>query len=704
LITAPGTTAPRRILPRRGTSRVPGADLHRLPIRIDLAGISLLEGLRTTVAAGVSLFADTWMPSDLLLVFGVAALVVCFSDTGGPTRQRIKPLLVLTVLGGFAWAVFGILRGLGLPYVLPIAALCIFANSMARVWGLPGQAVGNVLTVIIVLALDAPLDWHAALVIDGVFVAGGLWSVLLTVLILGFRPNRPAALAVNDVWALLADLAADLLALLRADAGGLATAPEDWAAHARVHRRAVRDAIERARVAVAATMRVRGPSSPQSMANLLRLDTAERLFGGLIALSDLTEHTSDEALRRSARRLLRRLHTLLKRFGEMTPAGDQARIGRAIDRLAGDQDSPPVVSHLAGSVAIWMRAALRQKYESEVSDVTLAESLPAPAEGSLWEALRSNLTWNSAILRHAVRVTVVTVPAIAVALIYWTPYSHWLAFSVALTMQPFFSATWQRVLERIGGTVVGAVLGGALAFLPPTPLVHASLLLPLCILGFSARQVSYGAFIACLTPLVVLLFDIAEPGHSEWMIAGMRTAYTVAGGVMALIASLTLWPSWEPQRVRAELRAAVLAHASFARIVLADLAETGKREASDQARRTAGVAINNLEASLSRALQEPLRGRRAAVRRALLADAALRRLGACLITLEQAPRPVGPDRDAWRQWAVWLPDALVSAAQQAAPPAPALPGGDPVWRDSAERIQRHVDILGDAAGALKQAV
>ena len=689
---AGGTIASRRVLPRRGSNRVPGADLHRLPIRIDLAGISLMEGLRTTLAAGVSLFANTWVGSDLLLVFGVAALVVCFSDTGGPTRQRIKPLLALTILGGVSWAAFGVLRGLGLPYVLPAAAFCIFANSMARVWGLPGQAVGTVLTVVIVLALDTALPWQAAIRIGVAFMAGGLWAVLLTVLILGLRPHRPAAQAVNDVWTMLANLVADLLALLHADAAAGALSPDDWADHARVHRRAVRDAIERARAAVGATMRVRGPSSPQAMANLLRLETGERLFGALIALSDLTEHTHDQAVRHSARRLLRRLGALLRRFGDFTSAGDPARLALTIDRLTADQGSPPVLTHLVASIATSMHAVLRLKRESEMPDVTLVDSLPAEVASSLWEALRSNLTWNSVILRHAVRVTVVTVPAIAVALIFWNPYSHWLAFSVALTMQPFFSATWQRVLERSGGTLVGALLGGALAFLPQTPLVHAALLLPLCVLGFSARQVSYGAFIACLTPLVVLLFDIAEPGHSEWMIASIRTAYTVAGGAVALIAGLTLWPSWEPQRVRTELQAAMLAHARFARIILSDTTE-----GQDHARRAAGVAINNLEASLSRALQEPLRGRRAAVRSALLADAALRRLGACLMTLQHAPQPTGPDREGWRQWMEWLADALACITSQPPPPPPALSASGDIWLASAKRIQRHVDILNEAA-------
>ncbi len=66
--------------------------------------------------------------------------------------------------------------------------------------------------------------------------------------------------------------------------------------------------------------------------------------------------------------------------------------------------------------------------------------------------LRANLTWSSAILRHAVRAVVLTVVAIAISLLWWSVYAHWLTITVALTMQPYFAATWQRALERIGGT------------------------------------------------------------------------------------------------------------------------------------------------------------------------------------------------------------------------------------------------------------
>ncbi|MDG5708076.1 FUSC family protein, partial [Acinetobacter baumannii] len=81
---------------------------------------------------------------------------------------------------------------------------------------------------------------------------------------------------------------------------------------------------------------------------------------------------------------------------------------------------------------------------------------------------------------------------------------------------PFYAATWQRALERIGGTVLGGLAGAVLAYYATTPLVEAGLILVLSVVGFAARQISYGFFVTCLTPLVVLLVELLEPGHSSW--------------------------------------------------------------------------------------------------------------------------------------------------------------------------------------------
>ena len=158
---------------RRGTLRVPGADLRKLPIGLDFGNISVAEGLRAAVASGAVLVVNIAVQSPALLFAAFAANLTCFCDTGGPLRDRIPALVGFTLIGAALWSGFGLLHDLGLAVLLPVAALVVFCNSMARVWGVRAQAVGNVMTVVLALAVDRPLTLAAAGVLFVSFIAGG---------------------------------------------------------------------------------------------------------------------------------------------------------------------------------------------------------------------------------------------------------------------------------------------------------------------------------------------------------------------------------------------------------------------------------------------------------------------------------------------------------------------------------------------------
>lgn len=676
--------------PRRGTLRAPGADLRKLPVGLDLSGISLAEGLRAAVASGAVLVLNISVQSPALLFVAFAANLACFCDVGGALRDRVPALLTFTLLAALLWSGLGLLHGFGLPLLLPLSGLVVFCNAMARVWGARAMAVGNVLTVVLALAVDRALAPAEAGVLFLAFLVGGAWAVLLTLFIWRIHPERAGSRMVARNWRLLADFAHELGGLLRPGGGAQEAAFE---AHARAHRRALRDALEETRDALVATARPQGLAGSVVARNLLAVEDQDRIFGALIALSDLVEHAGDAATAGAAARLLRRLRPLLDLAAR--PEGRRRRsIEPALGRLTAAAAGQPALADLAAVLADRLRIA--ERLRAEDAGVDLPEPAPRPGAGlDAWlTPLRANLSWSSAILRHALRAAVLTMAAVAVSLTWWSVYSHWLTITVALTMQPFFAATWQRALERIGGTVLGALLGGLLAFFPQTPLVDSLLMVPLSVIGFSVRQVSYGAYIACLTPLVVILFDVAEPGHAEWLIATMRTLYTVGGGVAAVLACTLLWPSWEPDRTARSLAEALRAHARYAAAVFAARAGAGQAAGLDAARRAAGMASNNLEASLSRALQEPGRAHRHRLEAIMAADAALRRLGGALLTLQHDTRARdGLAEGDWDAWSRWVPEALERLAAPEGGRAPASPPAPPAG--TLARVGRIVEVLGD---------
>ena len=670
---------------RRGTLRVPGADLRKLPVGLDLGNISVAEGLRAAVASGAVLVVNIGVQSPALLFVAFAAMLTCFCDTGGALRDRVPALLGFTLIGAALWSGFGLLHGLGLTFLLPGAALVIFCNSMARIWGVRAQAVGNVMTVVVALAVDRPLTPPEAGVLFVSFIAGGAWAILLTIGIWRIYPDRAVTRLVAANWRLLALFSRDLVPLLAAGSElGL------WEAHARAHRRAVRDALEESRAALLDSVRPPGPVSAVAARNLLTVESQDGVFGGLIALSDMLEYVEDPAQRAAAAKLLRRMRPLLDLCGR-EPDRVPLRLERVLGRLAMSCAGHPSLAGIAGIFVERLRIGYRLKGEA---DAKSAPDAPPRRLGlnDVLLPLRANLTWSSAILRHAVRAVVLTVVAITISLLWWSVYAHWLTITVALTMQPYFAAIWQRALERIGGTVLGALLGGALAFLPQTTIVESLLMVPLCVIGFSVRQVSYGAYVACLTPLVVILFEVAEPGHSALTIALMRTLYTIGGGIVAILACMVLWPSWEPDRTLQGLGEALRAHARYARAIFQDPAEDGRNAELEAARRACGIASNNLEASLSRALQEPRRGQGRKLEMILAADAALRRLGGALLALQHDTRRRAGLSDAdWSVWGCSVQDALVALAEGApvAPKPQAPPEG------TLARIGRVIDVLGD---------
>ena len=674
----------------RGLLRqIPDPDLSHLPVSLDLRAVSLAEGVRAALSvAALAAFDEIWhLPALTEAVFG--ALLTCFCDPGGLLERRLPALLTLGVAGAVLTTAVGILRPFGPMAVIPCVCLLIFAGAYARVWGQTAMQVGGVLAATAVLAAGRAEDLAHGLIQGGMFLAGSLWALALTMLIWRLYPNRPARKAVAGMFRRLASMAGAFSGL--AAEGQPIPAPA-WAEVARAHRRAVSDAAGQARSLVLDTIRVRGQTSARAEQLLMQAAAADQVFGAMVALADMLE-TGGTPAAAQAGPLLATLQTLLDTIADSTeayvPVGDpayQALTRRLIGQLA-QQAAPTMFAAVVQPMLDRLDVAALLTQPEGYREDGKAPGDPSPLIERALAPLRANLRWQSDAFRHAVRTAAISAPALAVMLWIGGPSSKWMTITVILSLQPYFAVTWQRVVERIAGTVLGGVVAAGIVAVAQTPLMIAAMVFPLAVLTFSLRAVSFGLFMTCLTPLVILVAEIGNPGHSGFSLATWQVLYTTAGGIWAVLGLTLLWPSWEPFRLLDMLQKALAAHAAFADLALAGV--QGREPARrDAARRAAEVASSNLEASLTRAMHEPVGSPHVKLEQVMLADAALRRLSGGLVALQFQPGLAGgADLAAWRQW---LAGAFAALQAGTALPTP-RPHDDP---DGAlSRIGRQIELM-----------
>ena len=163
------------------------------------------------------------------------------------------------------------------------------------------------------------------------------------------------------------------------------------------------------------------------------------------------------------------------------------------------------------------------------------------------QALRANLSLDSASFRHALRFGAALAAGVS---IYWLVGMHehgfWIPLTILFVLRPEQEETDRRLVLRAVGTVAGLVVATALAeWLGGDGVAIAIALTVATGFAYGLLTVQYALFTAAITTYAVLLAD--SIGQEALHAAGQR-ALATAIGIAVAGASFLLWPNRARQR------------------------------------------------------------------------------------------------------------------------------------------------------------
>ena len=610
-----------------------------------------VAGLRAATATIVPLVAGELTNRPQLIWVALGGWLGVFADPGGP-----YPFRAATLLGYVLASAASIAGGtVAAAHAWPgVALLFLWAVGCAllRVYGEAASGVGSLALITFCIALGSPAP---SLQVLGartlLFAAGGLWAAALVLALWPVHPYRPvrrAVAACHDALARHARL--------------LAEAQQGWFEQAAKDRGALRALLENARGVLASVRGNRSGDSRRAELLTALYEAAELTLGDLSALAETLQSREERNEPRPAS-LAQALEATAREFEAVARAtGEDAAPPAPLPREAPHDADLPIDSLLAHlKLATGAAAALHGK------------GPPRPArmriEKPMRRSIRDALSLRSLDLRHAVRVGLAAAAAAALGIFLHRARRYWIIITAVIVLQPRSGATLRKGLQRIAGTVAGAIAAALLAPVAHGNLRTAVLLFVLAVAGGAARKLNYAVYVALITPLFLLL---AESGSSDPQLIITRVISVLLGGAIAVVGSYALWPHKERERLP-EVLAAVLQRT---RALLAD--------PSPPARREVGLALTNADAAFERFLDEPHTPAEAEALMAVRSQS--RRLVGAILSLAAAGEL--PRAEAEKAL-----DGLEQAAVQRKPPPP-LP------KVPQERLARPLEVIHAALSRL----
>ncbi|CAM3773194.1 YccS family putative transporter [Avibacterium endocarditidis] len=223
---------------------------------------------------------------------------------------------------------------------------------------------------------------------------------------------------------------------------------------------------------------------------------------------------------------------------------------------------------------------------------------------NIWLTIRSHLSFDSQLFRHAVRLSIVVFVCCTIVEFLQLSRGYWILLTAVFVCQPNYAATKLRLKQRIVGTILGVIIGSLLPYAQPTLELQMGLVVATSTLFFFFRSNNYSFSTFFITLQVLISFNII--GIDIHSALYSRLIDTLAGSFIAWVAVSYLWPDWKYLQLNKVIHQAIQSDGKYLLYIISQL-QFGKCDSLQYriARRKAHEYATALSATMSNMNSDP---------------------------------------------------------------------------------------------------
>ena len=203
------------------------------------------------------------------------------------------------------------------------------------------------------------------------------------------------------------------------------------------------------------------------------------------------------------------------------------------------------------------------------TDATRIAALEPSGFKHAWRTMRSQMTFESVVFRHAVRLAIGVFVACMTVEVLNLHLGYWILLTALFVCQPNYSSTKSRVNQRIIGTILGVLVSALIPYFTPSIETKLWIVVAATTLFFFFRSNDYRFSTFFITIQAMTSFSLA--GLNMYAAMPLRILDTLIGSAIAWVAVSYLWPDWRYLTLEHTARRAIAYNGTYLRAILKQL-------------------------------------------------------------------------------------------------------------------------------------